>query len=688
MNKLSTITKNINIIIRLLSGAIIISMLFILIPQNKVGASPAVGFNAGKIIDDSVFINSNSMNVIQIQSFLNSKVPSCDTNGSQPATEYGRSDITHAQYAAASGWSAPPYVCLKNYSENGLSSAQIIYNISQQYNINPQVLIVLLQKEQGLVTDAWPLTAQYKTATGYGCPDTAACDTQYYGFTNQLTWSAKMFRAIMDNNPNWYTPYILGNNYIQWNPNSSCGGSVVNIQNRSTQALYNYTPYQPNQAALNAGYGIGDSCGAYGNRNFYLYFTDWFGSTTGSFLLRSETNGAIYAISDNKKYYIPSWEVLLYYGYSKYPIYTVSENILTNYNMDGNLTSMAKKQYDPSGTIYFFDDGKRYPIDINSCKYLTNGSVNTNTSWGLDCFNESEVVTLPNELIDKYTAEDIILPNIIINDNKVWMIENAKKRAITSEYFINVFGGWNKVRAMQNSHAIQSEGKLLIPDGSTVKFDNNPTIYFLSDGLLHPSPGMDEYKAWNLSKRPYFYLPASANNSDPLDIGEPLKFCAKDQNDNYYLITLDNNRILQSGTPNNWIITPDTCNVISNAALYPIPIVSNTGVYRSSNGNLFTSADKKEFIFPTLDDFYNMGNLASRLINVTEDIEKNLSYGGFHLTESRLFKVNGYDTIRYVKGANSLIVNFTNYPKLSYDKLIIVDTQTSLRYPINGTYQP
>jgi hypothetical protein len=90
-----------------------------------------------------------------------------------------------------------------------------------------------------------------------------------------------MFRAILNNSPTWYTPYILGNNYIQYNPSSSCGGSNVYIQNRATQALYNYTPYQPNQAALDAGWGSA-TCGAYGNRNFYLYFTKWFGATTSA----------------------------------------------------------------------------------------------------------------------------------------------------------------------------------------------------------------------------------------------------------------------------------------------------------------------------------------------------------------------------------------------------------------------
>ena len=242
----------------------------------------AAGWDAGRIIDDYVFTNSNTMSASQIQTFLNSKVSNCDTNGAQNS-EYGGG--TRAQWAANAslhpklGAMYPPFTCLKDYSEEGLSSAQIIYNIAQQYKINPQVLIVLLQKEQGLVTDTWPLPYQYKTATGYGCPDTAPCDSQYYGLTNQLDWSAKMFRAIMNASPNWNTPYLVGNNYIRYNPTASCGGSNVTIQNRSTQALYNYTPYQPNSAAVAAQMGATVNCGAYGNINFSRYFNSWFGST-------------------------------------------------------------------------------------------------------------------------------------------------------------------------------------------------------------------------------------------------------------------------------------------------------------------------------------------------------------------------------------------------------------------------
>lgn len=254
--------------------------------SNSALATSTANFEAGNIIDDIVFTNSQSMTVEQIQAFLDSKVPICDT--------------WHTGFYGASGtWYGPPFTCLKDYTENSKTSAQIIYDEAQTYQINPQVLIVLLQKEQALITDTWPASFQYKTATGYGCPDTSACDTQYYGFTNQVHNAAKMFRAILNNSPTWYTPYELGNNYIQYNPDSGCGGTIVNIQNRATQALYNYTPYQPNTAALNAGYGTGDGCSAYGNRNFFLYFSSWFGTTKA--FLSMETPRWMVAKNDTHK---------------------------------------------------------------------------------------------------------------------------------------------------------------------------------------------------------------------------------------------------------------------------------------------------------------------------------------------------------------------------------------------------
>ena len=143
------------------------------------------------------------------------------------------------------------------------------------------MLLVLLEKEQGLVTDTWPTSRQYRSATGYGCPDTADCDTTYYGFYNQVynaAWQFRKYRAYPS-----IRAYQAGRyNTILWHPNQACGSSSVYIRNQATAGLYSYTPYRPNAAALANLYGTGDGCSSYGNRNFWRIFTDWFGSTLES----------------------------------------------------------------------------------------------------------------------------------------------------------------------------------------------------------------------------------------------------------------------------------------------------------------------------------------------------------------------------------------------------------------------
>ncbi len=292
--------KTINIIIErrrislsfafIVTLSFIVSFFFLVAPSHAVSPS---SFKAGNIISDSVFTDKNSMSAQSIQNFLNSKVAACDSNGSQPLDggfsqsgipDYNGNGTIQRWEWAKKKYNQTTFKCLRNYTEGGKSAARIIYDYAQSYSISPKVIIVLLQKEQGLVTDTWPLNLQYRSATGYGCPDTAPCDTEYYGFKNQVKWAATMFRAIMNDSPTWYTPYELGNNSIPWHPNTAaCGYSTVNILNRATQALYNYTPYRPNTAALNAGYGTGNGCSAYGNRNFWLYFSDWFSSTTTAY---------------------------------------------------------------------------------------------------------------------------------------------------------------------------------------------------------------------------------------------------------------------------------------------------------------------------------------------------------------------------------------------------------------------
>lgn len=265
--------------VRLLLGA----ALAVTLGVGLVVASPAApsataadvgAFDPSLIISDAIFYDSTTMNASDIQVFLDRMGASCvaGTDGT-PCLKDFRQDT--ASRAATDK-------CPGGYAGSGAeNAATIIAKVSRSCGINPQVILVTLQKEQGLVKGSGTglYANRYRSAMGYGCPDTAACDAQYYGFFNQVYSAASQFRNYAIN-PTRYSHRAGVVSNVLFNPNSACGATAMVIKSQATAGLYNYTPYQPNAAALAAGYGTGDACSSYGNRNFWLYFTDWFGPTT------------------------------------------------------------------------------------------------------------------------------------------------------------------------------------------------------------------------------------------------------------------------------------------------------------------------------------------------------------------------------------------------------------------------
>ena len=271
-------------------------------------AVKATDFKAGRIIDDEVFYNKNTMTVAEIQAFLDKYTPTCDVWGTKTlgAARYhawgtAPASMKRADYAkwrrevgGDSRYHDPPYVCVNLYYENPtthetnfdtnfekkegmLSAAEIIYQAAQKYNINPQVLLVMLKKESYAWGDDWPIKWGYNTIMGYGCPDTAPCDEKYYGFYNQMMMAAWQMNYYKDHIYSYgYFPYAYNN--IYYSPTLSCGTKRVYLENIATTSLYIYTPYTPNDAALKNYPGTA-TCGSYGNRNFFMYFNEWFGTT-------------------------------------------------------------------------------------------------------------------------------------------------------------------------------------------------------------------------------------------------------------------------------------------------------------------------------------------------------------------------------------------------------------------------
>ncbi len=250
-------------------------------PEPALAAGALDAFDPADIIDDAVMFDPSTMTAPAIQAFLDAKQPTCATG----ATCLRSVTVDVPALAANPMCAAVPAALAQ-------SVAQVIATAAAACRVNPRVILVMLQKEQTLVTGRKPggsetVASVYRKATGLGCPDTAACDPAKYGLFNQLYgvayWLVRYTNPVGTGPgtpyPSVYSWFPVGRaNAVLYNPSAACGAGTITIQNKATASLYYYTPYQPNAAALAAGWGIGDACSAYGNRNFFLWFTSWFGS--------------------------------------------------------------------------------------------------------------------------------------------------------------------------------------------------------------------------------------------------------------------------------------------------------------------------------------------------------------------------------------------------------------------------
>ncbi|HEU4984307.1 MAG TPA: hypothetical protein VFT58_01595, partial [Nitrososphaera sp.] len=171
-------------------------------------AFPARGnaaFTANNIMDDSVF-NMSTMSAAQIDAFLNSFPSSCISTNNSFVSE----DVVG--YNPSQGF----------LYGSTVSAGTVIFHAAQAYDLNPQVILATLQKEQSLVTggagchyDTPPtqgsrvVACQYAggcvyIAMGYDCP--SDCNASSTGFSRQIiraTWKLKCVQQRSLGNYNW-----------------------------------------------------------------------------------------------------------------------------------------------------------------------------------------------------------------------------------------------------------------------------------------------------------------------------------------------------------------------------------------------------------------------------------------------------------------------------------------------------
>ncbi len=350
---------------------------------------PAVAsFNANNVIDDYTFDNTGSMSADQINSFLNGFPNSCISPNS------GFDAIEPTGYSPSGGFTYGGYV----------SAGQVIKSSAQVYGINPQVLLVTLQKEQSLVAGGAGYCNngeehKYAAAVGYGCPDggtvynysglslyrrngvvhsstgnTCVNSSSKAGFSQQViraAWLLKFGEQRSEGNVGWaviggswnnsddpptcyagpmtqgYRQRCQGGSNVYYDGYLVIDGSSTHMDNGATAALYWYTPH------------------FHGNQNFVSIFESWFGSTNGqgySWVISDDSSDPRqWVVYGNIKQYIPDSQTIHAWGLDNTTITTMSATQLASIPTGPSLARLFRVNGGPD--FFFVDSGKKYKLN-------------------------------------------------------------------------------------------------------------------------------------------------------------------------------------------------------------------------------------------------------------------------------------------------------------------------------------
>jgi hypothetical protein len=390
-------------------------------------------FNPHYVISDQELTNYSSMSISQINDFLTSK------GG-----------------------------ILANYIDPSvrMSIPQLIYETAQMYKVNPRYALVLLQKEQSLITEDSPTQGQLNWATGYGCPDSGGCNPKYQGLGNQIDWGVGAIRFYLDN-PNQFK-YQVGKTY-------TIDGQSVTIQNDATRALYTYTPH------------------LHGNENLARIWTDWFSENypDGS-LLQNSKDGSVWLIQNNTRRLFSS-KVALVSRYSTNQLIPVEPSELEKYVVG---TPIKYANYSllriETGGIYLLDNDVVRPItSMKAFKLLG--------------FNPEEVTNVKtDDIVDIPRGEPITIESSfptggLLQDKAtggVYFVQNGIKYPLWAKQLLTLYYKTKKTSKVtaEELKQYQTGDPIKFKDGELVKSDHESTIYFISNGARRPFVSGDAFK--------------------------------------------------------------------------------------------------------------------------------------------------------------------------------------------------
>jgi len=333
-------------------------------------------------------------------------------------------------------------------------SSEIIFSASQKHEINPKVLITLIQKEQSLVTDKAEKQSQIDWATGFACYDGRKPVSRFAGFTNQVYSAA------------WRLDYFLKHPWeFKFRPgqSSKTKAGLIVPQNLATAALYNYTPY------IKA------------NKLFWRIWNKWFGYEEGPLaegsLIKLANDPGIWLIQNNTKRPFYSKNIFLAsHSYKK--VKTVSRKDFAKY-------SIGEPMLFPDYSV--LKEGNDFYLVFKNIKRKFNGyelvkKIGINPEEIIEVNKNDLALYQDGPTINTPYPTGSLVQNI--DTGSVYYIVDEAYHPIISKDILNNNFSYRTLDKISNSELelLKPGESVKLADGTLVKSSNNPTVYVISRG--------------------------------------------------------------------------------------------------------------------------------------------------------------------------------------------------------------
>ncbi len=365
-------------------------------------------------------------------------------------------------------------------------ASEIISRVANAFDLNPRVLLVMLQKEQSLIKNKKVTKDQLDWAMGYSiCDSCSKRDPRlkkYKGFAKQVFYAAERISEsyLVDLKKKGFT--IAG---IGPGKTTTIDGELVVPKNAATAVLYTYTPHFE------------------GNENFVRLWREWFvpDYPDGS-LLQDKTNGGVWLIQNGVKRPITSRAALL----SRFNEKNIIAVEPSAFEMFPRGSAISFPNYSllrvPSGDIFLLSE--------ETLRHIVSEEIFRGIGFTMDdVIDVSENNLVPFALGTPIDSVDASAQGVLMQNSKtggVYFVEAGIKHPIPSPEVLKArFDKWPMQKKTEEELAVFANGTpVVFPDGILAAIKGSKIVYVISNGKKREIAG-DAFKFYGYNKALILY---------------------------------------------------------------------------------------------------------------------------------------------------------------------------------------